>query len=331
MLAVEISRHGGPEQLVPVQRADPVPAGGEVLVRNRWIGVNYVDLQHREGRPYPVALPLIPGTEAAGTVVAVGPGADAGLAGAPVVHFGHLAGVYAELTAVPAGFVVPLPPGTPLDVAAAVAMSGTTAYVLTSMAQRVGKGDVVVVHAAAGSTGGAVVQRAAAAGAEVIALSSTAGKARTAALGARHAIALQDTPDPAAAVIAASGGRGADVVYDATGQDTFEMSLAMLATCGTLVLYGQSSGPVHSFDPGRLSGITGSSGEAGSLTLRWASASHYLSSPQARARAIATVLQELSGGLLSARIAGRFPLSQATQAHIELSSRTVQGKLLLEA
>ena len=73
MLAVEISRHGGPDVLVPVDRADPVPARGEVLVRNRWVGVDYVDLQHREGRPYPVTLPLVPGTEAAGTIVAAGP------------------------------------------------------------------------------------------------------------------------------------------------------------------------------------------------------------------------------------------------------------------
>ena len=117
MLAVEISRHGGPGVVVPVDRADPVPARGEVLVRNRWVGVNYIDLQHREGRPYPVTLPLVPGTEAAGSVVAVGPGVDAGLVGKPVVHFGHLAGVYAELTAVPLDYVVPLPPVTALDVA----------------------------------------------------------------------------------------------------------------------------------------------------------------------------------------------------------------------
>lgn len=331
MLAVEISRHGGPEELVPVERADPLPASGEVLVRNLWIGVNYVDLQHREGRPYPVTLPLIPGTEAAGTVVAVGPGADTGLVGAPVVHFGHLAGVYAELTAVPLEFVVPLAPHTPLDIAAAVAMNGTTAYVLTSEAQRVGPGDVVVVHAAAGATGGAVVQRAAAAGAEVIAVASTAGKAAVAtALGARHAIPLRDTSDPVAAVMAASGGRGADVVYDANGRDTFEMSLAMLATRGTLVLYGQSSGPVRPFDPGRLSGITGPGG-AGSLTLRWVAASHYLTSTQARARALGAVLQEVNRGLFSPRIADRFPLRQAAQAHIRLASRTVEGKLLLQA
>src|SRR5260370_23869466 len=130
MLAVEISRHGGPDVLVPVDRADPVPARGEVLVRNRWAGINYVDLQHREGRPYPVTLPLVPGTEAAGTIVAVGPGVDADLVGPPVGPFGHLPGVYAELTAVPLDYVVPLPPAPPLALPAAVARSATPGYVL---------------------------------------------------------------------------------------------------------------------------------------------------------------------------------------------------------
>ena len=128
MLAIQIRRHGGPEELVVTERADPVPAAGQVVVRNRWIGVNYVDLQHREGRPYPVQLPLIPGTEAAGTVVAAGPGADRELMGTPVAHFGHLAGGYAELTAVPLEFVVPLPQDAALDIAAAVAVAGTTGY-----------------------------------------------------------------------------------------------------------------------------------------------------------------------------------------------------------
>ena len=252
--------------------------------------------------------------------------------GTPVVHFGHLAGVYAQLTAVPLDYVVPLPADIPLDVAAAVALSGTTAYVLTSAAHRVGPGDVVVVHAAAGAAGGAVVQRAAAAGADVIAIASTAEKAAAATtLGAGHAIALRETPDPVAAVMSASGGQGADVVYDATGRDTFEASLAMLATRGTLVLYGQSSGPVRPFDPGRLSGITGDSGSAGSLTLRWVAASHYLSSPQERARALTTVLDEVRSGKFNPRIAGRFPLRQAAQAHALLARRTVQGKLLLHA
>jgi NADPH2:quinone reductase len=114
-----------------------------------------------------------------------------------------------------------------------------------------------------------VVQLASAAGAEVIAVTSSADNARTAvALGARHGIAVREVPDPAAAVLSVTGGRGADVVCDAGGRDTFEMSLNMLATLGTLVLYGQSSGPVEPVDPGRLSGITGEGRGAGSLTLR---------------------------------------------------------------
>jgi NADPH2:quinone reductase len=329
--AVQVSRHGGPEELILGEHPDPVPGPGEVLVRNSWIGVNYVDLQHRAGRPYPVELPLIPGTEAAGFVTEVGDGVDPGLAGAAVVHFGHLRGVYAELTAVPAEFVVPLPAGVALDDAAAVAMNGTTAYVLTAMACQIGPGDVVVVHAAAGATGGAVVQLAAAAGAEVIALASTAAKAGAAvALGARHGLALEQVGDPVAAVLSVTGGRGADVVYDANGRDTFGMSLDMLATFGTLVLYGQSSGPVEPFGPGRLSGITGEGRGAGSLTLRWVAASHYLAGQPDRAAAVSAVLGQVGAGRLSPRIAERYPLGRAAEAHSRLASRSVAGKILLQ-
>jgi NADPH2:quinone reductase len=331
LFAIEISRHGGPEVLVGVERPDPVPAAGEVLIRNRWVGVNYVDLQHRQGHPYPVQLPLVPGTEAAGTVVAVGPGVGSGLVGRPVVHFGHLAGCYAELTAVPLAHVVPLPAEVGLDVAAAVTLSGTTAHVLTREASHPGAGDVVVVQAASGATGGAVLQLAAAAGAEVVAVTSTAEKATAAlALGARHAVALAETPDPVAAVLAVTGERGADLVYDAGGQDTFQTSLDMLATRGMLVLYGQSSGPVAAFDPGRLSGITGT-GRAGSLSLRWVAAGHYLPTAADRARAAHAVFAEVRAGRLDPRIAGRFPLAQAGEAHVRLASRAVLGKLILQA
>jgi NADPH2:quinone reductase len=200
------------------------------------------------------------------------------------------------------------------------------------MACQLGPGDVVVVQAAAGATGGAVVQLAVAAGAEVIAITSSAAKARAAiALGARHGVALQQVTDPVAAVLSVTGGRGADVVYDAGGRDTFQMCLDMVATRGTLVLYGQSSGPVAPFDPGRLSGITGAGRGAGSLTLRWVAASHYLSSQRDRAAAVSAILDQVRAGRFSPRIAGRFPLRRASEAHARLASRTVLGKILLQA
>src|ERR671914_2302727 len=198
-------------------------------------------------------LAIVPGIEAAGEVVATGPDADAALLGGTVVYFGHLSGAYVELTAVGPAHVVALAPDVPLDVAAAVAMCGTTAHVLTREAARPGAGDAVVVQAAAGATGGAVVQLAAAAGATVIGLTSTPVKAAAArALGAAHAFALSETPDPVEAVLRVTGGAGAAHVYDAGGRDSFDASLAMLATRGTLVLYGQSSGPVEPFGPRRF-------------------------------------------------------------------------------
>jgi hypothetical protein len=128
-----------------------------VLVRNRWIGVNWVDLQHVAGTPYPTAVPFVPGTEAAGEVMAVGSRVRDLAAGAPVVHFGHMGGVYAEYTAVPAGHVVPLDdPGLVRD-AAALAINGTTAHVLLRDAAGVRPGQVVVVQAVLyGQSGGPV-------------------------------------------------------------------------------------------------------------------------------------------------------------------------------
>jgi len=109
------------------------------------------------------------------------------------------------------------------------------------------------------------------------------------------------------------------------------MSLDMLATRGTLVLYGQSGGPVAPFDPGRLSGLTGAGRGAGSLSLRWVAASHYLTSQHDRAEAVGVIVRQLTAGRFSPRIAECFPLHRASDAHVRLASRTVQGKILLEA
>lgn len=327
MRAVVVATHGDAEVMQESELPDPVPGPGELLVRNRAIGVNFVDAQHRRGAPYPVELPLVPGTEAAGVVVAAGDGVDPEYVGRKVVHFGHLRGVYAELTAVPARFVVTLPDDADLEVAAAVAMSGTTAHVLTRVAVPVSDRDVVLVHSASGSAGAAVVQLAAAAGARVIAAASTQERADLALdLGARHAVTADDRL--ARRVKELTDGRGADVVYDANGGPTFVASLDSLATGGTLVLYGQSGGPVAPFDPGRLSGLT-AGGSAGSLGLRWVAASHYLDAPEARAAALGAVLADVDAGRLQPRIGHRLPLAAAADAHRLLEQRRANGKILL--
>lgn len=311
----------------------PVPQIGpdEILVQNRWIGVNWVDLQHAAGAPYPIDLPLIPGTEASGEVVAVGSSVPAGLVGRPVVHFGHLCGVYAEYTAVPMQFVIPLARPELLRDAAAVAINGTTAHVLVHDAVQVQAGQLVVVQAAAGGTGGAIVQLAKAAGAEVVALASSRAKADAAGeLGAHHTIALTQQADAFGAILDATSGRRADIVFDGNGQDTFNLSLDLLATHGTLVLYGQSSGPVAPVDPAVLSGLQRHPRRLGSLAIRWANTGgDFLGEHPARSSAMRQVLQALSDGRLSARVAQEFPLARAADAHRVLASRRVSGKVLL--
>lgn len=325
--AVVVTEHGGPEVLTWKTIPDPIVDAGEVLVRNLAIGVNFVDVQHRRGSPYPVELPLVPGTEAAGVIEKVGPGVDPRLVGRMVVHFGHLDGVYAELTSVSTHSVAVIPETVSAEVAAAVAIAGTTAHVLTRIAADVRPGQTVLVHAAAGSTGAAIVQLATAAGATVIAAASDEERARAAmALGAKHALAA-DALLPLR-VQELTSGRGVDYVFDANGGPTFDASLAALALRGTLVLFGQSGGPVALFDPARLSGLT-QPGGAGSLTLRWVAASHYLDSTSARSAAFAAVMDDVTAGRLLPRIHHRIPLSEAADAHRLLESRGAGGKIIL--
>jgi NADPH2:quinone reductase len=120
------------------------------------------------------------------------------------------------------------------------------------------------------------------------------------------------------------------VVFDATGRDTLEISLRMLRTRGTLVLYGAASGEPAPLPLNRLSGLTGDPGCPGSLTVSWVSAGHFLAD-DARARAARAVLADLRDGWLHPRVAGRYPLREAAAAHARLADRSVTGKLLLQA
>ena len=316
MKAIEIAVHGGPEVLAVVQRPRPVPGPSEVLVRNEYIGVNYVDLQHRAGSPYPVSLPLVPGTEAAGTVVEVGAAVGDFHPGQRVVHVGHLAGVYAELTAVPAEYVVGVPDGIGLDTAAAVALQGTTAHVLTRVATRVGADHVVVVHAAAG--------------ARVVGVVSTPAKRHYALAAGASTVVTGSGEALATALREATGDRGANHVFDAGGEATLDVSLGALGDFGTLVLYGQTSGRGGMLDTARLSGLS-RPGDAASLTVTWVAAGHYLRKAADRARATRAVFDDVASGVLRPQVVARFPLESAADAHRMLQDRATVGKILLTA
>lgn len=279
MKAVRYHEHGPPEVLRLEEVPAPVPGPGEVLVRVRACGVNHVDLRNRSpqgaGR---MELPRIPGADVAGEVAGWGPGVDAaalGLAeGAPVLVYPalscghcpacqagrenacprvrvlgwHVDGGSCEYLAVPAGNIMPYPQGLAFPAAAAFPLVFLTAWHLLLTRARLRPGETVLVLGASGGVGSAAVQIGALAGARVLAaVGDDARRERVRALGA-EAVFNYRTEDVAAAVAAATGGRGVDVVADHAGRATWETALASLARGGRLANCGATTGTEITFD-----------------------------------------------------------------------------------
>lgn len=326
MQAMRVERFGGPEVLRSVELPEPVPGPGEVLVRQSAIGVNFVDTQHRAGIPYPVTLPLIPGVEAAGVVVAVGPGVTGVQPGDRVAHM-CMVDVYATSAVVPAAQLVPVPDKLDLRMAAAALMQGTTAHYLSHSTYPLGPGDTALILAAAGGVGRLLVQFAKRRGATVLAVVSSEAKAQVAqADGADHVIV--GAGEFAQEARGLTGGRGVDVVYDSIGRATFAESLASLRPRGLLAAYGQASGPVPPFEIVSLAGFSRPAGN-GSLFITWSSNSDYTATREDLLWRAGDVFQGLLEGTLEVEIASSFPLAEAANAHQLLESRAVTGKLLL--
>jgi NADPH2:quinone reductase len=328
MLALRIEAHGGPEVLRPVELAEPTPGPGELLVRHEVIGVNYVDTQHRAGAPYPVQLPLVPGIEAAGQVVGIGPGADRFAAGDRVAYAGPMVGVYAELAAVPQDVLVAVPDELPARTAAAVLLQGMTAHAMTHDVHQGSAGESALVHAAAGGTGSLLVQFLLQQGVTVLASASSDRKAAyLQGIGVEHVInsGRVDVVEAVRAVVP----DGVDVVFDSVGRVTFDASLRAVRPRGLIVAFGQSSGPVPPMDVARLSGLTGER-LPGSIWLTWPTLVDYNSTREALAHRAAAVFEAALNSSIQPMIAESLPLQHAARAHELLEARAVIGKILLE-
>lgn len=328
MKAVLVQAHGGPDVLQVVVLPDPSPTGDQVLVQHHAIGVNFVDTQHRAGVPYPISLPLIPGTEAVGVVTAIGPDVTEFRPGDRVGFAGYMSGVYADASVVPQSRLVPIPDTVTCDQAAAVLLQGMTAHALTESVYAVRAGDVVLIHAAAGGVGMYLVQLAKRRGATVIGTVSSKDKARAIdQAGADYSILYTET-DFEAETKRITGGEGVHVVYDSVGRTTFDKSMNVLRAKGHMVVYGLTSGSVPPFDINRLSGITGG-GTQGSLFLTWPTLNDYAARREDLLWRAQDVLNWTANGELIPQIAATLPLADATHAHALLEQRQVVGKVLL--
>jgi NADPH2:quinone reductase len=282
--------------------------------------VNFRDIYERTGvGGYVTPVPFVPGTEGAGTVVAVGP-TVAGLAEGDTVAWSTVPGSYAELVAVPARHVVPVPSGVPARTAAAALLQGLTAHYLCRSTFPVREGTVAVVHAAAGGVGLLLTQMIKRLGGVVVATTSGGDKAELArAAGADHVIGYGELVSVAREV---TGGRGADVVYDGVGAATFDDSLRALRPRGLMALYGAASGPVPPLDPQRLNA-------AGSLFLTRPTLYHYVADRDELLGRARDLFSWIAAGELDVRVGGEYPLADAARAHEDLAARRTTGKLLL--
>ena len=318
MFAIRVQSPGGPEALEYVEVPRPTPGTGEVLVRVEAIGVNYIDVYHRTGL-YKLPLPFTPGSEAAGVVEEVGEGVTE-LAKGDRVAYAMVPGAYAEYTVVPAAKLVRVPDGLDARTAAAAMLQGMTAHYLVHDTYRVREGTAALVHAAAGGAGSLTVQMAKQLGARVFGTASTTKLDLVRGDGADEVIDYTKS-DFREEVLRLTNGRGVDVVYDSVGRTTFDASLDSLALRGTLVLFGQSSGPVLSFEPSRLA-------KNGTYLTR-PSLAHYTTTRDEILRRANDVLGGIASGKLRLRIDRELPLRDAAEAHRLLESRATAGKVLL--
>ncbi len=251
--AIRIHAHGGPEALV-YEDADPGQPGlGQILVRHTAIGLNFIDIYFRTGLyPAPNGLPLIPGGEAAGVVLELGEGVS-WLKQGDRIAYAINTGAYAEQRVIAADRVVKIPDGISDEQAAGMMLKGMTAEYLLRRTFKVGQGDTILYHAAAGGVGLILGQWAKHLGVTVIGTASSREKAELAkAHGYDHVIDYR-TQDFVAEVARLTDGRKCDVVYDSVGKDTFPGSLDCLRPLGTFVSFGQSSGPIPPFNIALLS------------------------------------------------------------------------------
>lgn len=320
--AIVLAARGDADQLRVTAADAPPPGPGEVRIRQRAIGVNYIDVYVRTGLYASLLEPGgVPGFEAAGTVVDVGEGVTHLLPGDRVAYACLPAGAYASVRTMNAEQVVRLPPHVDETQAAALMLKGMTAEYCLFRMHRLAAGEAVLVHAAAGGLGMLVAQWARALGANVVGTVGSEQKARVARDYCDHVI-VAPAGRFADAVHAATAGRGADLIVDGLGEPAREENMKALATTGHWISVGQAGGPWQPIDAAWLS--------QKSVTLSRPVVFHFTSNPRRLREMAARVFDALRDGTLRPQPA-TYALSAAADAHRDLQARRTTGQVVLLA
>jgi len=322
MQAIQYDRLGGPEVLHVVELPIPDPPPGFVRIRNRAVAVNFHDINTRRGDEPDVTFPILPGTDFAGVVDAVGEGVEHLKVGDRVLGI-NASGGYAEYSLAFSAIAVPIPDGLSFEQAASCPVAGLTAYFLARQVCSVTRETTVVAHAAAGSVGcflGGLLRQIGATG---IGLVSSDEKAEIAKRAGHTHVVNYRREDPVARVRELTGDRGADVVYDSVAGPHFQRSIDMAAVDGTIVLFGHAAG-----DP-PMEAITAFLRAGRNLGLR----TYFLGATiQAHMEQIGPAYHTLFEGLMSGAITlpiEEMPLREAAAAHAKIESQRSVGKVIL--
>jgi len=320
--AIRIHETGGPE----VMRLEDVEVGapgvGEVQLRHTAIGLNFIDVYDRSGLYPQKSMPAGLGREAAGVVTAVGKKVRGFKVGDRVGYVHNVPGSYSELRNVPAAPLVKIPAGVSDEQAAVLMLKGMTVGYLLRRTHKVKRGDVVVLHAAAGGLGSILSQWAKALGVTVIGIVGSDEKAKLAKKNGCKHVLVRGRDDIVATVKKLTKGVGADVVYDSVGKDTFFESLDCLRRLGHMVSFGNASGPVAPFVPAELA-------RRGSLTLTRPTLFDYTATRadlESLARETFTAVKKK---WVKVAINQRYNLAEAGQAHRDLESRKTTGATVI--
>ncbi|MBN9314283.1 MAG: quinone oxidoreductase [Devosia sp.] len=318
--AFVVREYGGPEQLRLEDVDVGAPGQGQLKIRNRAIGLNFVDVYQRTGL-YKTPLPFTAGNEGAGDVVAVGPGVTDFAVGDRIAYQGPI-GAYAEERILPADKAVRLPPAISYEVAAASLLKGATAFYLLHWTHTLKADETILVHAAAGGTGQILTQWAKAIGARVIGTAGSDEKCNIVRGNGADLAINYKSDDFVARVKEFTGGRGVDVVYDGVGAVTFEPSLDCLKVRGLMVSFGNASGPVSIPRLGILA-------DKGSLYVTRPTGAGYFRTANDLRVAADALFNLIELGRIKVAIDQTWPLAQAVEAHRALEARQTTGSTLL--
>ncbi|KAJ3315594.1 NADPH:quinone reductase [Boothiomyces sp. JEL0838] len=317
--AIQVSETGDISVLKYTTVPMPTIKPTQLLVKNHYAGINFIDTYHRTGL-YKLPLPFIPGREASGVVEQVGEQVTGFKVGDRVAYTGS--GTYAEYTAAERSNIIKIPDNVSFELGAAVLLQGLTAVALTRMMHPVQPGQTVLIHAAAGGTGQVLVQLCKLYGATVIGTVSTKAKKELALKAGAHHVIIYTETEIAPKVLELTNGQGVDAVFDGVGKTTFDTSLACLKTLGSLVSFGNASGKVDPIDIMKL--------VPKCVRLSRPSLFNLIKTQEDFTKYATELFDLISKGKLDISVSKVYDIEEIGQAHTDLETQKTTGKIVIK-